>query len=198
MLIFQALDKIKRQTIMSAVMLMALGSFLLICPQEYVDAVVTVAGYILIIVSTVMILDYLDGPRALINHIYLTAALVFGIIGVVVLVFSDDVLNTFGWLFGLLLIGSGAYGVVHAFLFARRSQRRGWSVLVFLSGTLLALGILIIAGVIFLRAWLDDSPVLLLRICGGTILFSAVVSALRLIWIWPFKNKKGDESDGKR
>jgi hypothetical protein len=54
---------------------------------------------------------------------------------------------------------------------------------------LMALGVLI-----FLNPWWD-SPTLLMRIIGGALLFSAFVSTLRLIWVWPFKNGKESAED---
>ena len=198
-MIFQELNKLKHTTVMSAIILMALGVVMLICPETYINFLVTIAGYLLIILSVVIILDFIDSPKALINHIYLTIALVIGIAGIAVLIFSSNVLLTLGWLFGIILIADGVRGIIHAFLYARRSNRKGWSVLVLLSGILICVGIFIIPGVIiFDGGTFHHSTRILMRITGIATIVSAIVNAVRLIWIWPVRNGRGEEHGEER
>ena len=44
-MLFQSLDKLKRQSILAAILMMALGVIMLICPESYVNTLVVTAGY---------------------------------------------------------------------------------------------------------------------------------------------------------
>ena len=101
----------------------------------------------------------------------------------------QDLLKALGWLFGFVLVQDSLFTLLNALLFARRSNRKGWWLLIVFAIVLMALGVLI-----FLNPWWD-SPTLLMRIIGGALLFSAFVSTLRLIWVWPFKNGKESAED---
>ena len=94
-----------------------------------------------------------------------------------------------GWLFGFVLVQDGLFTLLNALLFARRSNRKGWWMLIVFAIVLMTLGILI-----FLNPWWD-SPTLLMKIIGGALLFSAFVSTLRFIWVWPFNNGKESAED---
>lgn len=50
-MLFDSLDKIKRNSIMSAIILAAIGIVILICPSSYVNSLILVSGYTLIIIS---------------------------------------------------------------------------------------------------------------------------------------------------
>lgn len=61
---------------------------------------------------------------------------------------------------------------------------------------LLILSLLLVAGgiVLFANRWWH-TPDMLLKVVGGMILYSAVIDALRLIWVWP---TRGGKHDGER
>ena len=166
-MLFQSLDKLKRQSILAAILMMALGVVMLICPESYVNTLVVTVGYGMII----------------------TGALFIAILGVFILIYNQDLLKALGWLFGFVLVQDSLFTLLNALLFARRSNRKGWWMLIIFAIVLMALGVLI-----FLNPWWD-SPTLLMRIIGGALLFSAFVSTLRLIWVWPFKNGKESAED---
>ncbi|MCR4645658.1 MAG: hypothetical protein K5695_09660 [Oscillospiraceae bacterium] len=67
-MLFESLDKLKRNSIMSAILLMTLGAIILICPQAYVGMLALVAGYTLVVVSIVMILNFLSGNKSLMEY----------------------------------------------------------------------------------------------------------------------------------
>lgn len=192
-MLFQTLDKLKRQSIMASIIMMAFGVIMLICPESYVNSLVVTAGYVMIIFAVVHMLDFIAGKKALIHYIYFTGALVVAIFGIFILIYNEDMLRVLGWLFGLVLVQDGLFCLVNALTFARRSNRKGWWVLIVLSVLLICLG-----AVIFANPWWD-SPRLLMKVIGGTLMFSALVIALRLIWVWPFRNEEGgDENADKR
>ena len=188
-MLFQTLDKLKRQSILAAILMMALGVVMLICPESYVNTLVVTVGYGMIVFALVEMLEFVASRKALIHYILFTGALIIAILGVFILIYNQDLLKALGWLFGFVLVQDGLFTLLNALLFARRSNRKGWWMLAVLAMALMVLGVLI-----FLNPWWD-SPSLLMKVIGGALLFSALVSALRLVWIWPFKSEKEGAED---
>lgn len=192
-MLFQSLDKIMRQSVLAAILMMALGVVMLICPESYVNTLVVTAGYGMIIFAIVEMLEFISSKKAPINYIIFTFALIVAILGIFVLIYNQDLIKTLGWLFGFVLVQDGLFTLLNALLFARRSNRRGWWMLIVFAVVLMALGMLI-----FLNPWWG-SPNRLMKVIGGALLFSAFVSAIRLVWVWPFKNgKERVENDSER
>lgn len=52
-MLFDSLDKLKRNSILSAILLMALGAIMLVCPPNYVDLHAQVAGYTSIVIAMI-------------------------------------------------------------------------------------------------------------------------------------------------
>ena len=100
-------------------------------------------------------------------------------------------MRVLAWLFGFLLVVDGGRTMVHSFTYARRSQRKGWWVLSILSVLLMGTGV-----ILFLNPWWQTEDVLM-KVIGCAILFSAIVSGIRLIWTWPLRNSKGGNEDGE-
>ena len=153
------------------------------------NTLVVTVGYGMIIFALVEMLEFIVSKKALIHYIIFTGALFIAILGVFILIYNQDLLKALGWLFGFVLVQDSLFTLLNALLFARRSNRKGWWMLIIFAIVLMALGVLI-----FLNPWWD-SPTLLMRIIGGALLFSAFVSTLRLIWVWPFKNGKESAED---
>ena len=189
-MLFESLDKIKRNSIMSAILLTALGSVILICPEEYINSLILVFGYSLIVMGIVMILSFFSSNKSLMEYLKFVGALILGIIGICTLLYKNDIMKVLAWLFGFFLMLDGARTLFHSFIYARRSKRKGWWILAILSFLLIATGI-----VIFANPWWD-TPNKLMKVIGGTILFSSLVSAVRLIWTWPLRNLKGGNNNG--
>lgn len=63
-MLFEALDKLKQQTIISSIVMMMLGLLMLIIPTEYDYTLVNVLGYVIIILGAVMVWDFLGGGGA--------------------------------------------------------------------------------------------------------------------------------------
>lgn len=184
-MLFDSLDKIKRNSIMSAILLAALGTIILLCPESYVSSLVLVFGYSLLVIGIVMVLNFFSSNKSLIEYLKFVGALIIGIVGISVLLYKDDIMIVLARLFGFFLILDGTRTLFHSFTYARRSERKGWWVLTILSI------ILMIAGIaLFVNPWWD-TPAKLTKVIGGTVLSSSIVSALRLIWTWPLRNSKG-------
>ena len=161
-MLFQTLDKLKRQSILIAILMMALGVVMLICPESYVNTLVVTVGYGMIIFAIVEMLEFIVSKKALIHYIVFTGALFIGILGVFILIYNQDLMKALGWLFGFVLVQDGMFSLVNALLFVRRSNRKGWWIMIVLAIVLMALGVLI-----FLNPAREDhrrcTPVLRLR-----------------------------------
>lgn len=182
-MLFEELGRLKRNSIMLAVILAAVGIVMVICPETYIGFLIGALGVVMLIAAVVLVLDFISSKKALLNFVMLTLALVLAIIGTMILIAEINTLYAIAWIFGILLIISGLHSLFHTLTFARRSGRKGWGVLVPLS--LLT----VIAGVVIIWNPWWSIPSDLMMIIGWTVVYAAVVSALRLIWIWPIKDK---------
>ena len=184
-MLFEELSKIKRSSIMTSIILVAVGIVMIMCPAQYVDSLVSVLGYGIVIFAAVMMLNFLSAKKSLINYIKLAGALVLMLLGISVLVFTNIVL-IIGIVFGLVLIGDGIITIVNTVLYVRRAKRKGWWFLILLSVLMILAGLIILV-----NPWWSE-PIKLFDVIGGMLLFSSVVSIVRLIIIWPIK----DEEEG--
>jgi uncharacterized membrane protein HdeD (DUF308 family) len=182
-MLFQELSKLKRNSIMTSVVLVAAGILFMIWPEKYVIALVNALGSIMVVSAMVMIMDFLGSEKSVMNFVYLSCALVLGIGGTAVLLFDVDVLNVLSWLFGIILIVDGFNSLLNAFIYARRSGRDGWWILIPLSLLLVICGIILVANPWWKSTWS------ILKAIGFMLLLSSVVSIVRLVWVWPIKSE---------
>ena len=96
--------------------------------------------------------------------------------------FTDNILSVISLIFGIVLIIDGLHSMFHAFMYARRSERKAWWVLVILSAALIFCGLIILT-----HPWWNTAHSLL-KMVGWAMLFSSIVGVMRLIWVWPIKN----------
>ncbi len=192
-MLLDAVSKIKRHSILTSILLMCLGVVMLLCPEKYVSTLIMVAGYGMIVYAMEQALEFIGKKGSLMSSITFVISIVVGLVGVAVLVYQEDVLKVLSWIFGLLLIVEGGNSIYYAFTFARRSGRKGWSILVIVASVLIIAGILLILGVIFFSFAAFRTPVFLMKLIGVAVMFSAIFSVLRLLWIWPVK-KGGEEN----
>ena len=189
-MLFDSLDKIKRNAIFSAILLIALGAVILLCPETYVPTMILGFGYTLVIIAIVMMLNFFSSKKSLMDYVKFIGGLALAVGGGCVLVYRDDTMKVLAWLFGFMLVLDGCRTLIHSFTFARRSQRKAWWVLTILSAFMMLAGVML-----FLNPWVG-TPIALRKVIGAAILFSAIVSALRLIWTWPVKKEKGGNENG--
>ena len=179
-MLFQELGKLKRTSIMTSIIWMAVGILMIMCPAAFVNSLVEALGYGLVIFAAVMVLEFIVSKRVLMNYIYLTGALIMGLLGTAILV-REDVVRIIGLVFGLLLIGDGGLSIINTWFNVRRAGRKGWQSLLALSGILVLMGLIVL-----INPWWSE-PTKLFDVIGGMLLFSSVVSIVRLIYIWPIK-----------
>lgn len=181
-MLFQELGKLKRSSIMTSIIWMAVGVLMIMCPNQYVNALISELGYILMVFALVMVLDFIASKRVLMNYIYLTGALILGLMGIAILV-DDNIVRGIGVFFGLLLIVDGIISMFNTLLYIRRSQRKGWQSMIVLSGLLILFGLIVL-----INPWWNE-PLALFDVIGGMLLISSVISTIRLIFIWPIKSE---------
>ncbi len=180
-MLFQELNKMKWNTVMYAICLITIGIFMIMCPGKYVMTMIGAMGAVLLILAVLGILDFIGSNKALIHYVYLTGWLMVGIAGSAILFFEINALYTISWIFGLFLIVIGIGNVISALSYARRAARRGWWVLIPLAAAQIACGLIVL-----LNPWWN-TPEKLFKVVGVMILFSSLISALRLVWVWPLK-----------
>ena len=182
-MLFQSINKIKRSSIILSMILIALGIVMVICPGTYTMSLISALGYAGMILAVVMVLEYLDSKKTLVNGLLLFLALLIGLLGLAMLVFKDSILQILGWTFGILLILQGIELCYNAIMYVRPSKKKGWWLLAILAVMLFAAGVAIL-----LNLWWD-TPQMLLKVIGLALLFDALVSIIRLIFIWPIKGE---------
>lgn len=186
-MLFEGLDRFKRSAVMTTIILMIAGNILLVLPDSILPYFNELAGFALLVAALVSIFQFLSSRKALIHYISLTVGLICGMLGLFFLVFEDLLTRILIWLVCVFPIVGGLYGIYHALMFARRSGRRGWWILIVMSLALVAFG-----GFVFYNPWFD-STLARMRVIGATLMYTSVVSGLRLIWLWPIKKSKGEE-----
>ena len=168
-MLFQELGKLKRSSIMTSIILVAVGILMIICPKQYVNALVSTLGYGMLIFAAVMLLDFISGRKTLMSYVSFTGALILGLLGIAIVAFETDVVKVIGLIFGLVLVGDGIVGIVNAWMYARRAGRKGWWVLI-----------------VLINPWWNE-PTMLFDVIGGMLLFSSIVSIVRLFYLWPIR-----------
>ena len=188
-MLFQELNKMKRQSIMTSIALLAFGLAMIICPASYTTSMIDMLGYVLVVVALVLVFNYISGKKVLINYVWLTCALAIALLGLAILVYNDgdnQILHILGWTFAVVLIADGLYSMIHAFVYARRAQRDSWWVLVLLALVLIACGAVILLNFHF-DWWVQARD--LLMIIGIMLVFTSLVGIIRMLMTWPIRNE---------
>ena len=85
----------------------------------------------------------------------------------------------------------GIRTLCYSITYARRAQRSSWWIL-----GVLAVALIVCAVILFVNPWWN-TPEMLMKVIGCVLLFSAVVSIIRLIMTWSRNTEKGDEDAEK-
>lgn len=183
-MLFNELDRIKRNAITSTIVLIFLGNILMFIPEETIPFLSGIFAFILLVVAVVSLFDFISSKKVLMNYIYLVLGLFGGLMGIMFFLFDDLLLYILTGLVSIIPILSGLYGIYHALAFARRSGRKGWWIPLLLSSFLIVFG-----GFIFYNPWAYSAKAVL-QVIGGTLMYSAFVGILQLIWIWPIRQNR--------
>ena len=182
-MIFEVFGKFKKTSIMTSIVLIAIGIVMLLCPEPYINTLIALLGYVILVISGVMILDFVGSGKSLMDYISFAIGLLLLVAGITVLVFNRNMLAVISWVFGIILILAGLWSILNTVVFVRRSGHAGWVFLLILSILLVAVGVLILV-----NPWWGTTAALL-RMIGWAMLFTAVVSILHVIVVWPFRNE---------
>ena len=181
-MLLETLSKLKRSIIMFAIVLMFIGWMFALTPERYMPFIGSVVTGVLGVCSILSIFNFANSNKSLASCIKLAGGLFVGILAVALFAFDGLFVSSLYWAVVVVPIALGVLGIIGAFTTARRSGRRGWWVLAILSLLLVAFG-----DVMLLNPWMDD-PQSVTRLIGGALMYSSIVCALSLIWIWPIKN----------
>ena len=196
MLITEGLNKIKQQSIMTAIMLMAAGLILVIWPTEFIGTLLKTASAILIIWAMLIVMNYTQSKKRFMDDLRLIGGLILGLFGLWIMAFDVETVGVLKWGLGLLLIIDGLHSCLHGIIYARRAHRRCWGFLIPISLIIIALGVLII-----ICPFGDGSVASQMHSIGWMVVGAAATSMIRLIWMWPLrepkakKEKKNEEKE---
>ena len=180
-MLFQELGKLKRSSIMTSIILVAVGILMIICPKQYVGALVSTLGYAALVFAGVMVLDFISARKVMMSYVTFTGALILALLGIAIVAFEMDTVRVIGLIFGVVLVGDGIVGIVNAWMYARRAGRSGWWVLIVLNVLMILCGLIVLV-----NPWWNE-PTMLFDVIGGMLLFSSIVSITRLFYLWPIR-----------
>lgn len=180
-MLFNSLTKLKRSMIMMIIVLLFVGLTMFVVPVSFIPVLGKAFGFYLLIFSIGKILDFISSKKAMAHYIGLTLGLLAGFLGILFFSIDGLFLKVLNWLTGTLPILLGFVGLYHALMYARRSGRKLWWVLIILNCLLLVFGT-----ILFVNPWADN-PRAVLQVIGGTLFYSALVYMISLLWIWPFQ-----------
>lgn len=181
-MIFQELSKIKTQMVMNAFIFMVLGVLMIICPESYIVTMVGAMGSVMLILAIVGIFEFLGSKRKIANYTNLTRDLILGVAGTAILLFEIHSLYAVSIIFGVFLILYGLLDALITYIYGKNSGRKGWQAMIVLSLVLVVFGVLILIHPNV------KTVAELFNYAGFTLLFSALISMLHFVWIWPVKD----------
>ena len=181
------LDKIKRNVIMTSIVLMFAGMLLLIVPPECIPYLNDALCFGLMVTSVVTMFIFIGSPKVLIRYIQLCIGLSVGIIGIALWIFDEMFLTMLIWLIGIAPAVAGVPSIFHAFAYARRSGRKGWWILVLCPIALMGFAVFVLW-----NPWLKNEHAVM-HAAGAVLICTAIVNALRLIWLGPSRREQGGQ-----
>ena len=181
-MLFEELDKLKRTILMTTIILIFIGILLLVLPNSYVPFLQPTIAFILLVILFIIVFSFISSKKAIINYIILFFGLVAGLFGCLYFIFENFFIKTLYIFVGLIPILFGSYWIWQIITLKNLSKRKNWWLFLVLSIIMIGMGLFN-----FFNPWIKTNETVLLRITGGTLVFSALISALRLIWVWPIK-----------
>lgn len=104
-----------------------------------------------------------------------------GFAGIALWIFDDMFIRLLTLMIGILPAVISIPSMFHAFAYLRRSGRKGWWILVLCPLALMAFAVFVLW-----NPWLKDENAVM-NAAGTVLISTAVVNALRLIWLRPAK-----------
>ena len=175
------LDKLKRSVITTSIVLLFAGLLLYLIPAEYIPIINIASGFTLLVICVVTMFIFLGSSKILIRYLQLCGGLTMGIAGIALWIFDDMFIRLLTLMIGILPAVISIPSMFHAFAYLRRSGRKGWWILVLCPLALMAFAVFVLW-----NPWLKDENAVM-NAAGTVLISTAVVNALRLIWLRPAK-----------
>jgi uncharacterized membrane protein HdeD (DUF308 family) len=175
------LDKLKRSVITTSIVLLFAGLLLYLIPAEYIPIINIASGFTLLVICVVTMFIFLGSSKILIRYLQLCGGLTMGLAGIALWIFDDMFIRLLTLMIGILPAVISIPSIFHAFAYLRRSGRKGWWLLVLCPLALMAFAVFVLW-----NPWLKDENAVM-NAAGTVLISTAVVNALRLIWLRPAK-----------
>ncbi len=175
------LDKLKRSVITTSIVLLFAGLLLYLIPAEYIPIINIASGFTLLVICVVTVFIFLGSSKILIRYLQLCGGLTMGLAGIALWIFDDMFIRLLTLMIGILPAVISIPSIFHAFAYLRRSGRKGWWILVLCPLALMAFAVFVLW-----NPWLKDENAVM-NAAGTVLISTAVVNALRLIWLRPAK-----------
>ncbi|MBO6115833.1 MAG: hypothetical protein J6P14_01600 [Ruminococcus sp.] len=175
------LDKLKRSVITTSIVLLFAGLLLYLIPAEYIPIINIASGFTLLVICVVTMFIFLGSSKILIRYLQLCGGLTMGLAGIALWIFDDMFIRLLTLMIGMLPAVISIPSIFHAFAYLRRSGRKGWWILVLCPLALMAFAVFVLW-----NPWLKDENAVM-NAAGTVLISTAVVNALRLIWLRPAK-----------
>ncbi|MBR4510552.1 MAG: DUF308 domain-containing protein [Ruminococcus sp.] len=181
------LDKLKRSVITTSIILMFAGLLLFLIPAEYIPVINIAAGFALLVICVVTMFIFLGSPKILIRYLQLCGGLCMGLAGIALWIFEDMFIRLLTLMIGILPALISIPSIFHAFASKRRSGRKGWWILVLCPIALMGFAVFVLW-----NPWFKNEHAVM-HAAGAVLICTAIVNALRLIWLGPSHREQGGQ-----
>ena len=182
-MLFEGLSKVKRTSLMSSIVLMAVGIFLVMWPGDQIALLMEIVGILMLVTAIIIFFNHLGSKKSPMDYVLFTVALVLGILGVAIISFKIETIYILSWILGIFITLDGIHGLVHTLVFARRSHKKSWGILLPLAILLVLIGLTII-----IHPWWKTTEELKL-VMGWMIVAASLIGFLRMRWVWPIQEE---------
>ena len=181
-MLFEGLSKVKRLSLMSSIVLMAIGIFLVLWPGDQIALLMEIIGIMLGIIAIILFFNHLSSKKSMADYMLFTLALILGILGVTIITFKIETIYVLSWIFGIIITMDGIHGLVHTLVFVRRSHSKSWKLLLPLAILLLLIGLTII-----IHPWWN-TPEKIKLVIGWMIVAASLIGFIRMMIVWPIQD----------
>ena len=183
-MLFEGLSRVKRASLMSSIVLMAVGIFLVMWPGDQIALLMEMVGILMLITAIILFFYHLGSKKSMMDYVLFTFSLILGIVGVAIITFKIETIYILSWIFGIIITLDGIHGLVHTLVFARRSHSKSWGILLPLAILLVIIGLTII-----IHPWWN-TPQELKQVIGWMIVAASLIGFLRMRWVWPIRDEQ--------
>lgn len=119
------------------------GLGMVFCPEPYIKAAVIVIGIIMLIVCAVRVFFFIRGEKDAFAILGLVLTIIFAVLGVICIAASEWVVSIIYFIFGILIIIDGIFGIYNSVAVLRRNDLL-WMPFAILSLVSIAIGVVLL------------------------------------------------------